>query len=1624
MKVDTMMIKNSIWEVTPNRRMIPKVVGLLGWVIGALCTAAQPAPMHEKVLYTVANSHLDTQWNWTIQSTIYPYVSNTLAGNFAYFEKYPDYTFNFEGAFRYRLAKEYYPELYERLKQYVAAGRWRVAGSVVDAGDVVVPSPESLFRHALYGNNFFAQEFGKRSVDIFLPDCFGFPYSLPSIAAHSGLKGFSTAKLLWGSAIPYPFQNIGRWIGPDGASVIAVIQPEAYDSGIAENLATSPKYLDRIDRMAAATGLSLDFRYFGTGDIGGAPKESYVEWLQKSINTTNGPIRVLSAGADQMFQDLTEAQVRKLPTYQGELLMRIHGVGCYTAHSEMKTYNRRNELWGDAAERAATIAAWLHGAGTYPQEKLTKAWERFLWHQFHDDLTGTSIDEAYNFSWNDELLSLQDFATEQTHGVQALAQALDTTSTGVPLVVFNALACEREDIVETVVNFPGKVPPNVQVVDAQGKAVPAQIGSARGNELPVTFLARVPANGAAVFDVRPAPKAAKLKTGLSISTSHLENARYRVQLDRNGDVSSIFDKAHQRELLRAPIRWAFLPNLSVAWPAWEITYASLTGKPTFLEGPAQVELLESGPARVTLAVTRFKDGSAFTEHISLASGAAGDRVDWDVAVNWHTRKALLKVEFPLAVSNPKATFDLGLGTIERGNVNPSRYEVPAQQWADLTDAGGAYGVSIMNDSKYGWDKPNDHTLRLTMFHTPETGSSYPHGGENSIGSHRLRFAVLGHARDWRAGQSPWAAARVNQPLQAFQTTAHPGPLGKSFSFLTCNNSNVMIKAIKKAEHSDEVVVRLQELTGQPQVAELSFAAPIKAARDLTATEQLIGSLAPTAGKLKVTLTGYQPKTMAFSLGTPAKLLPKLQSQPVDLPFNLDVFTTDANRADGDFEAGLTYPAELLPTNLVRGGVTFRPGPTKDGALNAVACRGQTIPLNAGHHTQLYFLAAAASADTAGTFKVDGKATEVRVQHFTGFIGQWNPPLLKPDEVGWVFTHRHTRTANDPYRFCYWFKYRLDLPPGAKSLTLPDVPGIRLFAMSLAGNGAPALTPAGGPLGANEIPWANAGEDLRVNCDFDGKAHVTLDASTSADPDGSIVDYVWSENGITLATGVRAELAFGVGSHSILLTVTDDQGSVSKDRVNVTVQAPLPMTLTATPVSGRTAPLTVQFALQAGASGSDGFGNTVAGQTGIITAQSENAPLETAAKLFDGQVRTKWLDRVSAGQQSGASWVQYQYASGQQVPLTGYALISANDVPARDPMNWRLLGSNDGGTNWTTLDTQTNVVFADRFERREFRLAAPPRFNLYRLQVDRSADPAASSSIQLAELELLGTLPYAYAWNFGDGNYSSAPNPQHTFAHEGNYLVTATSTRGHRNAINRQIITVGPPLTIQAEIAQQQGAVVQFTSQVTGGNATRLPFDTMRAGSGNLRARGQNAPQEGVAQLLDRNPTTKWLDFTPDPLRRSTWLEYAYAGGWTHVLTSYALTSADDAPPRDPMDWELLGSNDGGASWVVVDARRGEMFKNRLERKEFPLAPEAGFNRYRLRINSVAGPASAGCAQLAELELIGRPAVRYTWSFGDGETSSLPAPKHTYARKGNYVVSVVASDGLTSATNNLRVTIRR
>ena len=927
-----------------------------------------------------------------------------------------------------------------------------------------------FIRNILQGQELYKREFGVRSTDIFLPDCFGFGYTLPSLAAHCGLIGFSTQKLSWRKHdffpdAPYHKKNPfswGVWYGIDGQSLMAAFDTGGYTAELPADAGYNKDFIRRASNGFDNTAM----RYYsgghlhGTtncGDKGNSGTVTTARRMAEAMADLDAPVQLISATSDQLFLDYMDRR-DELPTYDGELLMDVHAGGCYTSQGAMKYYNRRNEELLGAAERAAVAADWL-GAKPYDRAKLNEVWQRVLWHQFHDDLTGTSIADAYRYSWNDELISLQQATEVMTAAVGALSHSLDTRVKGTPVVVYNPVTYDLRDLVEAEVPLDARAK-GVAVYAPSGRRVAAQILSREGDRARILFAADVKAAGYAVYDVRPASGVAK-SSALKASERTLENRIYRVELDANGDIRSIRDKRAGRELVaegKAFRMAVFEGNPSNRYPAWEIMKETMDKPGRPIDGDVRISIAEQGPVRATLKVERSYGPSKFVQYVSLTDGGDDDRIDVRNTVDWSSRDVLLKAEFPCAVANAKAAYDLGLGFIERGNNTETAYEVPAQKWVDLTDADGSYGVTILNDCKYGWDKPADNTLRLTLLHTPSTEKRYAHQRTLDHGVHHYTYSIVGHTGA-RTEDALVAGEALNMPLVAFVAPKHAGHLGRTFSMLAASTPQIGVRALKAAEDGDGYIVRCYETTGNPvEGARITFPAAIVSAEECNGIEERIGDAAFEGRSLVVSAGKFAPKTYRVRLAEPAvRSTLAIDNAPVKLDYDITAYTTDEFFTYYTIDKALgSFAAELIPATVECDGVTFAMGEANTD--DAVLCNGQTVALPADRtYTKLYVLASAVEEPRTAEFRVGDRTYEAEVPLWKGFYGQWgwygnSEGFMQRAKIGYLGTHRHqTDLGNVPYGFSYMYLLTFDIPEGATTVTLPRDKKVLVYAMTASNN---------------------------------------------------------------------------------------------------------------------------------------------------------------------------------------------------------------------------------------------------------------------------------------------------------------------------------------------------------------------------------------------------------------------------------------------------------------------------------------------------------------------------------------------------------------------------------------------
>ena len=1030
-------------------------------------------PRRRPRLHVVLLAHLDTQWRWTERDSVARFLPDTVRANEALFESYPGYVLSFEGAYRYQLLAEHHPELFERVRARVAEGRWAPAGSALEAFDANLPAPESIVRQILYGRRWFARALGRAGSDLLLPDCFGFPASLPTLAAHCGVVGFSTQKLRKGatmrSAFGVPFLY-GRWRGADGADLLAVLDPGEYGVAPPQDLGEDGEWRGRFAALAGEGRPPRAMTYFGVGDQGGALPAAAIARLERA-RRPDAAIDVAPGASERIFLETTPSERELLPEYRGDLLLHLHASGCYTARAGMKRWNRTNERLARAAEAAATLAAGL--GRRYPTARLEAAWTRFLARQMHDDLTGTSIPAAYRLSWNDEAIAANELAEVLLDSLSAVAGHLDLGGPGRPLLLFNPLGGGVTELATTALAATAdEAIPGIRAAD--GRSLPVQrIESAEG-EPRLLFAPTVPAAGATLVfvtagDAAAPPPADPARADLGART--LANGRLTANFDAAGNLVRLFDAALGRELLAAPLRLELLPDRSHRFPAWEIQWRDASAPPRArVERLLAMTLVESGPLRVALRVEREAAGSRLVETWRLAAGAS--HLEAEVELDWRTPGTLLKAAFPLAAAADSFLCDLGVGVAERPLASPRLWEVPAQRWVALRDARAGWGVVLLSDVRAGWDHPDPRTLRLTLIHAPAVGRRFRHQATQDFGRHRLRWGIAGFAAERLLDGAADLADRFCAPpialgLDAGATGCAGGQ--RSISQIDLGTDGAALVALKGSEADDRTVLRLRETGGRSRRLAISLPAGARSVSEVDGLElprdPAIAGARPAeldaAGRtLEVELRPWSLRAFALEPVRPASA-PAVETRALAISGAERGFTRQGERERHGFDGrGASFPLELAPARLEQTLVPFDLAHL--GAASGVrAADGGALELPAGF-AELWLLGAAVGGDLDARFEVGARTIAAR-------FPDWRAPLARPDQwrrrwglrrrlyrgeirrvpLAWFATHLHDARGRDlAGERGFLFAVRLPLDGADGELRLPREPRLRLVAATL------------------------------------------------------------------------------------------------------------------------------------------------------------------------------------------------------------------------------------------------------------------------------------------------------------------------------------------------------------------------------------------------------------------------------------------------------------------------------------------------------------------------------------------------------------------------------------------------
>lgn len=806
--------------------------------------ASAGAPL-EAVIHATGHAHIDVAWLWTLGQTRRK-SERTLYNVIRLMEQFPSYHFSQSQPQLYQFIKEDQPQLFDAIKQRIQEGRWEPMGGMWVEADCNLSGAESLARQFLLGRTFFREHFGKdaESPVLWLPDVFGYAWALPQLIQQAGLKYFMTIKIGWSQYNRLPYDTF-MWQGIDGTQILthfSTVKEFGSEYASTYNSMANPKEALGTWQNFQQKEMQRDLLLaYGYGDGGGGPTREMLENIEAMQNFPALP-QVKQSSVKKFFETiepLTESKM--MPVWNGELYLEYHR-GTYTTQARNKRANRKAEFLLHDTEFLAAYAS-LITKYEYPAQQLNDAWKTICLNQFHDIIPGSSIGPVYEESQAQYAALTQDVTQLRDEALQALASHLEAD-----LILVNPTSFTQPALVFLSSD-------SFQRFTLDGQPVPAQ-DTDSGVWLDAGELAP--------YSVTALHRTSNVKGQTSRPTSSpatptLENKYLRVEFNADGDITRIFDKAAQREVLPPNAlanQFQAFEDRPKSWDAWDVDIF-YDDKLWLAEPASSIKFVEYGALRQTIEVKRKILNSEYTQCISLTYNS--QRIDFDTHINWQERHTMLKVAFPVDILAPQATYEIQWGNVTRPtHRNTSwdwaRFETCAQKWVDLSE--GDYGVSLLNDCKYGHDV-RDNVMRITLLRSPTIPDPMA-----DFGKHEFKYSLYPHAGSWNEATQR-EAYLLNDPIVAYKSsvTSDQSSVTSLQSLVSCDSPNVIIETIKRAQDGDGIIVRLYESQRKRGQVRVRFRSELEAAWMTNLLEENESALSVDKDSILLNLKPYQIVTL-------------------------------------------------------------------------------------------------------------------------------------------------------------------------------------------------------------------------------------------------------------------------------------------------------------------------------------------------------------------------------------------------------------------------------------------------------------------------------------------------------------------------------------------------------------------------------------------------------------------------------------------------------------------------------------------------------------------------------------------------------------------------------------------
>ncbi len=773
----------------------------------------------------IGHSHMDTAWLWPVSETIRK-CARTYANALHLMELYPEYKFVQSSALHLDWMRQYYPDIFEGIKQRTAEGRYEPNGGVWVECDCNITSGELMVRQFLRGQLFTRKYLNYTSDSFWLPDTFGYNAAIPQIMKGCGVDYFYTTKLGWGDLTSFPYDTF-RWRGIDGTEVLTHFNQIHCFPDVSTTFAAVEH---GIKNKTVYDGKLLSF---GFGDGGGGPTPGMLEDARRVAEMPGVP-KVEYTTVSDFMKDI-EARGRDLPLYSGELYLECHR-GTLTQMHDIKRNNRK-------AEFALRDMEYMNTLVRAPKNVLSDdLYGTLLKNQFHDILPGTSIQRVNDLARKEVTEVIASANAEADKYETALTDG-DTGS----VTVFNTLSFDRCDEVALDSFLEGKA--GQKVTDVCGR------------ELYVSDVGCIPAFGAASFKRAEAPCSCSEKSVFAYDGKTLDTPLLKAEFDENGFISSLYDKKARRQVVRDAAKplgiFHIADDVPQSWDNWDLDYdlklkyrqdAKLLSREVVADGALQFRLR-----------SKYAIGQRSTLTQDMIFHAKSAKIDYHTLIDWQEKHTILKAGFDVNILAPTVKNEIQFGHIDRPtsenfDIEAAKFEVCNHKWSDLSE--NRYGVAVLNDCKYGISvKGSD--MRLTL----HRGGCRP-DTTGDAGLHEMTYSLLPHEGIMTAESVIRPAYELNIPCRSIagMLKTEITPVAK------VDAPNVIVESVKPAElRENAYVLRMYEAERSAVSTEVALPADVKRAYLTNMLEDVKEELAVVDGRISLDFGPFQIITVMLEV---------------------------------------------------------------------------------------------------------------------------------------------------------------------------------------------------------------------------------------------------------------------------------------------------------------------------------------------------------------------------------------------------------------------------------------------------------------------------------------------------------------------------------------------------------------------------------------------------------------------------------------------------------------------------------------------------------------------------------------------------------------------------------------